>query len=204
MKAQIPDPEPVVLADGGSLIVRAIRPDDKARLADHFAHLGFESVRHRFFGAKRELTPKDLAYYTELDLATHVGLVATLVERGEERIVGVGRYFVDGRRAEVAFAVVDAHQGRGIGTVLLDRLARIARAHGVEELYAEVLADNAAMLDVFRHSGFEVRERRVDGIVHVSLSARPAPSTARGARSPRRPSRGRGGARHAGHGSRPR
>jgi GNAT superfamily N-acetyltransferase len=162
--------EPVVLADGGSLLVRAIRPDDKARLADHFAHLGQQSVRHRFFGAKRELTPRDLADYTELDFVNDVGLVATLRERGEERIVGVGRYFAEGPRAEVAFAVVDAHQGRGIGTVLLDRLARIARAQGIEELHAEVLADNTAMLQVFRRSGFDVHERRYDGAVHVSFA----------------------------------
>jgi acetyl coenzyme A synthetase (ADP forming)-like protein len=167
--APIPESEPVVLKDGGSLIVRPIHPDDKARLADHFAHLGLESVRHRFFGAKRELTPKDLAYYTEVDYERHVALVATLLEGGEDHIVGVGRYFVDGARAEVAFAVTDRHQGRGIGTVLLERLARLARAQGIEQLDADVLADNAQMLDVFRQSGFAVNEIRADGVVHVSF-----------------------------------
>ncbi len=162
--------EPVVLRDGGSLLIRAIRPDDKARLADHFAHLGAESVRHRFFGAKRELTPKELAYFTEVDFKTHVGLVAALVERGEERIVGVGRYCANGARAEVAFGVADASQGRGIATVLLEHLARIARAHGIEELEAEVLADNAAMLDVFAASGFVVRSSVEQDAVHVVFS----------------------------------
>ncbi|HTJ45181.1 MAG TPA: GNAT family N-acetyltransferase [Kofleriaceae bacterium] len=155
--------ETIILKDGGSILIRAIRPDDKARLADHFAHLGAESVRHRFFGAKRELTAKELAYYTECDQSTHVGLVATL----GDQIIGVGRYLASGARAEVAFAIADLHQGRGIGTVLLEHLAQIARARGIEELEADVLADNRAMRDVFARSGFVTHETRDHDVVHV-------------------------------------
>jgi len=175
--------EPVVLRDGGSMIVRAIRPDDKARLADHFAHLGAESVRHRFFGMKRELTATELAYYTELDFADHVGLVATLDdatgERGHrgEQIIGVGRYCASGHRAEVAFAVVDEHQGRGIGSVLLEHLIAIARASGIDELEADVLDDNAAMLALFRASGFALRARASQGVVHVVFPITPTDGT---------------------------
>jgi acetate---CoA ligase (ADP-forming) len=159
--------EPVVLRDGGSLIVRAIRPDDKARLADHFAQLGAESVRHRFFGMKRELTAKELAYYTEVDFTSHVGLVATHHEGGDERILGVGRYCAKDARAEVAFAVTDRHQGRGIGSVLLEHLIRIARARGIEELEADVMDDNRAMLDVFQASGFVLRSETAHGVIHL-------------------------------------
>jgi L-amino acid N-acyltransferase YncA len=63
----------------------------------------------------------------------------------------------------------DAQQGRGIGGLLLRHLARIARAAGLRELVAEVLAENAPMLRVFRKSGLEMTARREGGVVHVAL-----------------------------------
>src|SRR5712691_9162830 len=136
-----------LLKDGGSIHVRAIRPDDKARLVEHFKGLSPRSVYFRFFGIKRQLTDDELARFTELDFARHVALVATLRTEENERIIGVGRYIVpeDARaphRAEVAFAVSDEHQGRGVGTVLLEHLARIAAANGITEFEADVLGEN--------------------------------------------------------------
>jgi acetyl coenzyme A synthetase (ADP forming)-like protein len=154
-----------ILRDGGSIVVRAIRPDDKARLADHFARLSLRSVYLRFFHAKRRLTDEEVAHFTELDFVHRVGLAATLVEGGAERIVGVGRFDVDAEdstRAEVAFAVTDDHQGRGIGTLLLDHLVPIARAAGITEFHADVMGDNKRMLQVFGNSGCVVR-RSIDG-----------------------------------------
>jgi len=157
-----------VLRDGGSIHLRAIRPDDKARLVDHFNRLSARSVYFRFFASKLRLADDELARFTELDFSNHVGLVATLLESGEERIIGVARYIVvatkpgEPRRAEVAFAVADAHQGRGIATVLLEELARFAQASGIDEFEASVLGENNRMLEVFGSSGFQVR-RSVDG-----------------------------------------
>ncbi len=151
-----------ILRDGGSIHVRAIRPDDKDRLLDHFSRLSARSVYFRFFGAKRRLTDSELASFTELDFVDRVGLVATLLGDGGERIIGVGRYVAHlrpggGRVAEVAFAVDDAHQGRGIGSVLLAHLIGIARAAGIEEFEADVLGENNKMLEVFAATGLVVR-----------------------------------------------
>src|SRR6266446_10132891 len=111
-----------VLRDGGSIYIRAIRPDDRERLLTHFRSLSAQSKYYRFFGVKRDLSEAELIRFTELDLVNHVGLVATLRENGDERFIGVGRYVrtEDPTRAEVAFAVIDEHQGRGIGTLLLE------------------------------------------------------------------------------------
>src|SRR5262249_55992486 len=105
-----------ILRDGGSIPVRAISPDDREGLVDDFRGLGRRSVRFRFMGAKRDLSEADLDYFTRPDFVRHVALVATLREAGVERIIGVGRYVADagGTAAEVAFAVADEHQGRGI------------------------------------------------------------------------------------------
>jgi GNAT superfamily N-acetyltransferase len=130
-----------VLRDGGSIHIRAVRPDDPERLLQHFKSLSEQSIYYRFFGIKRTLDDAELARFTQLDFANHVGLVATLREDGIERFIGVARYvrLTEPTRAEVAFAVLDNHQGRGIGTVLLEHLRRVAHQSGIKEFEADVL-----------------------------------------------------------------
>jgi acetate---CoA ligase (ADP-forming) len=159
-----------VLRDGGSIHIRAIRADDKERLLDHFRHMSQDSIYHRFFGLKHSLTDQELVRFTEIDFVNHVALVATLRAGGDERFIGIGRYVATGpARAEVAFAVLDEHQGRGIGTVLLDHLGRVARAAGITEFQADVLGDNNRMLEVFAKSGFRVKRSTDAGVVHLSF-----------------------------------
>jgi GNAT superfamily N-acetyltransferase/predicted CoA-binding protein len=170
-----------ILRDGGSILIRAIRPDDKTRLLEHFRGLSARSVYFRFFGAKKNLSERELAAFTELDFARGVALVATLVEDGRERIIGVGRLSVMGEpgtssRAEVAFAVADDHQGRGIGTLLLEHLAPIARALGITELQADVLGENRRMLEVFANSGFAVRRSIDSGVFTLTFPSALTPA----------------------------
>jgi acetyl coenzyme A synthetase (ADP forming)-like protein len=164
-----------LLRDGGSIRIRAMRPDDKERLRDHFASLSPQSIYQRFFTPKRELTDEDLRELTDLDFDERVALVATLAKGERELIVGVGRYVVTdpvNRRAEAAFAVSDEHQGRGIGTLLLEHLAIIGRSSGVTEFVADTLWQNTQMLAVFRDSGFEMTRSTDGGVVHVSFQIR--------------------------------
>jgi len=171
----------VVLRDGGSIHLRAIRPDDRPRLLAHFTGLSPVSVYRRFHGVKKHLTEAELRHFSELDFVHRVALVATLRVGDDERIIGVGRFDVtpgDARRAEVAFAVLDEHQGRGIGTALLEHLAVLARGLGVVEFEAEVLGENNAMMDVFGGSGFTVRRALSHGVFHVSFPTEETPAAA--------------------------
>jgi GNAT superfamily N-acetyltransferase len=160
-----------ILRDGTALRIRAIRPDDKGRLLQHFQGLSAQSVYYRFFGIKRALTQCDLSRLTELDFTNHVGLAATVETEERERFIGVGRYIgsEDRSRAEVAFAVLDEYQGHGVGTLLLKHLARIAQRNGIREFAADVLASNHQMLDVFTNSGFSFHQSYESGIVRVIL-----------------------------------
>ncbi len=166
----------VVLRDGESVLVRAIRPDDKARLLDLFQRLSVRSIRHRFLGAKSTLSETELRYLTEVDFRTHVALAAVSHRGGLEHIVGVGRYLwtddVGVAPSEVAFAVADADQGRGIGTLLLEHLSAIASSQGVTQFEADVEADNADMMTVFEDSGFTVRTSIDRGVFHVVFPTR--------------------------------
>ncbi|MGD0290329.1 MAG: GNAT family N-acetyltransferase [Candidatus Binataceae bacterium] len=160
-----------ILRDGGSIHVRALRPDDRERLLEHFKGLSQQSRYYRFFGLKRSMTDAELVRLTQLDFVAHVGLVATLRDAAGEHFIGVARYIrgADPTRAEVSFAVLDEHQGRGIGSLLLDHLSRIARASGIVELEADVLGDNNRMLEVFAKSGFKVRRSNASGVIHVAF-----------------------------------
>jgi len=160
------------MLDGAAIRIRAIRPDDQERLHEHFRGLSEQSVYFRFMGAKRDLSPDDLKRLTELDFKNHAGLAATVTERGRERFIGIGRYIcgADPHRAEVAFAILDEFQGRGIGTLLLEHLSLIADANGIAEFEADVLGDNRQMLEVFAHSGFESRRCLDSGVVHLYSS----------------------------------
>lgn len=164
-----------VLRDGGSVRIRAIRPEDKQLLVDLFHRLSARSVYYRFFRVKKELTDHELEQFTNLDFDRNVALVATLERDGREEMIGVGRYAQleqppgVARCAEVAFEIADEHQGRGIGSVLLDLLAEIARAKGVEEFEADVLGENNGMLAVFGASGFHVKRTLEEGVVHVTF-----------------------------------
>src|SRR5271170_200524 len=160
-----------VLRDGGSIHVRALRPDDRERLLDHFKGLSQQSRYYRFFGLKRSMSDGELVRLTQLDVVAHVGLVATLRDGTGEHFIGVARYIRgdDSTHAEVSFAVLDEHQGRGIGSILLDHLSRIARASGIVELEADVLGDNNRMLEVFAKSGFKVRRSNASGVIHVAF-----------------------------------
>jgi acetyl coenzyme A synthetase (ADP forming)-like protein len=170
-----------LLRDGGSIHLQAIRPDDKQRLRAFFERLSSRSIYFRFFQTKQRLTDEELHYFTELDFTRDVALIATLREGQEEHIVGVGRYFrinQDGQpttHAEVAFTVADAHQGRGVGTLLLEHLAAIARMQGIDTFEAYVLGENNRMLQVFDTSGFTVQRALDTGVFHVSFPTAETP-----------------------------
>src|SRR5215813_2722262 len=170
-----------LLRDGGSITIRAIRPDDKPRLLALFEQLSSRSVYFRFFQTKQRLTDEELRYFTELDFVRNMALVATLRVGDAEHIIGVGRYFgldAEGQpptRAEVAFTVADAQQGRGIGTLLLERLAAIARTHGITTFEAYVLGENNRMLQVLDASGFTVQRSLTAGVFHIAFPTAETP-----------------------------
>ena len=156
----------VVLRDGSTISLRPILPGDGDGLQAMVANMSVDSVYQRFFRVKRTLEPDELHYFTHLDYVNRMAFVA--IDDGE--LIGVGRYErkePETDEAEVAFAVIDAHQGRGIGTQLLQHLARYARRTGISAFRAFVLADNHAMIRVFRDAGFRMRRDLDEGGVYT-------------------------------------
>ncbi|HVM27771.1 MAG TPA: GNAT family N-acetyltransferase [Mycobacteriales bacterium] len=159
-----------VLADGGIVHLRPIRPDDADRLREFHARLSPETVYNRFFTMMRALPARDVERFTTVDHEERAAVVALL----QGRIVGVCRYdrypgTTGGEvTAEVAIVVEDGHQGRGLGPLLLEHLTAYARERGIERFSASVLPSNRRMLTVFRSAGFEVERELADGYVELS------------------------------------
>ncbi|MFD1214368.1 GNAT family N-acetyltransferase, partial [Arthrobacter sp. GCM10027362] len=175
-EAQSPDyPEyweaDVVLRDGGTAHLRPITPADAEALQAFHAGQSESSIYLRFFTFKSRLSPRELELFTNVDYDNRVAFVATI--RGE--IVGVGRYdrLDDPTDAEVAFNISDAHQGRGLGSILLEHLAAAAREHGIRRFSAEVLPENRKMITVFNEAGYEVRRHFEDGVVMLEFNIDP-------------------------------
>jgi acetyl coenzyme A synthetase (ADP forming)-like protein len=162
----------LLLRDGAALRVRSMRRDDRQALKDLFARCSPESIRFRFLHQVKELTEDMLDRLTDTDSSRHVALVVTQGEGRDERIVSVGRYLVRAERpyvAEVSFLVEDAMQRRGIGTLLLDALAELARERGVTRFSADVLADNRQMLSVFRKAGYALSAATSYGVTQLEF-----------------------------------
>jgi GNAT superfamily N-acetyltransferase len=175
------DPRRYVLRDktrdGTFVRIRAVRPDDRAGLIETFTRLSTDSIHARWHGARSAPTAGEIASEIDVDPDVHVGLVATVWIEGSERIVGLGSFFVDPwsepRRAEVAVTVLDAWQGRGIGSLLFAHLVRIARSCGVDEVYAYVLESNTRMIRVFETAGFPLEVVRDGSQLRIRLDCNP-------------------------------
>jgi GNAT superfamily N-acetyltransferase len=158
------------LRDGERIEIRPIRPEDRENLAAGVRELSPESRYRRFLGATGELSDSDLRYLTEVDHHDHEALVA--VEAGTEHGVGVARFVRsqdDPEVAEIAIAVADPWQRRGVGSALLRRLNERARHEGIRRFSADILTENRPMLDLIQELG-EVRVKsREQGSVALEV-----------------------------------
>jgi acetyl coenzyme A synthetase (ADP forming)-like protein len=165
----------LVLRDGSVAAVRPAEPSDAEAMRRFFDALSPESRRRRFMAAGQ---PPDALLHTLCDSSAPTRGLTLIVHRqigGDPRLIAVGSYLALTKGvAEVAFAVDDQFQGKGLATALLERLAVRAAASGFSRFQATTLADNAAMLEVFRDSGFEIRSKSAGGCIDVQLSLAPS------------------------------
>ncbi len=160
----------VVLRDGAAAHLRPIRPDDADRLRAFYDRVSDQSKYLRFFAPYPRLSDRDVARFTQVDYVDRLALIITVA--GE--MIGVGRYErISHNDAEVAFLIEDAHQGRGLGQLLLEHLAEAAREHGITRFTAEVLPENRKMIRVFTDAGYHVAREFEDGLVMVAFDILP-------------------------------
>lgn len=155
----------VVLGDGEAAFIRPMTRADAPLLLAFHERQPRENLYRRFFSSKPTLTERELEHFTDIDFAGRVALVLEL--RGEFIAWASYERWPDREDAEVAFMVDDAHQGKGIATLLLEHLAAIARANGIDRFTAEVLSDNRSMLRVFSRAGWPIERHYDSGITEL-------------------------------------
>jgi acetyl coenzyme A synthetase (ADP forming)-like protein len=164
----------IILRDGSTAQVRLSRPTDRDALTRFFAALSADSRYRRFLTASMPGPELIARLAGEGDTKSALTLIVTRIESGAQQIIATGSYLArEARTAEVAFAVADAYQGKGLGTILLERLALLAVRNGFTRFWALTTADNLPMLDLFRASGFEMQEQPDgrDVVVHLGVAA---------------------------------
>ncbi|MGD0943946.1 MAG: GNAT family N-acetyltransferase [Acidimicrobiales bacterium] len=183
----------VLLSDGRTAHLRPIRADDGPALRSFGEKLSTETVYFRFFSPRKRIGDEEIAHYVTVDYQDRLALVAVV----EGELVAVARYDRCAREApgapvaaspgtppgtgaeeedaEVAFVVRDDHQGRGLGTVLLEHLASAAVQRGIGRFVADALPENYRMLNVFRSAGFDEHALLDSGVIRVTmeLASRP-------------------------------
>jgi acetate---CoA ligase (ADP-forming) len=159
----------VALRDGSTVHVRPVRPDDRDRLLRFLQDLSTPSRAFRFFSASANLEHA-ADEFARIDYLDRFGLVATA---GHDGHIVAHAMYVRTREdhAELAFAVSDEYQGRGVGTILLAHLTEIAGDAGLAVLEAETLPENHKMIEVFRESGIPYSMRSEPGAIRVELPA---------------------------------
>ncbi len=162
--------EEVALRDGGSLVMRPIRPEDEPAHNRFFQHLAPEDLYLRFFSAVRKAPHSVLARFTQIDYDREMAFIGYEPERPGETL-GVVRAVADpdNKQAEFAIIVRSDVKGRGLGRVLLEKMIRYCRSRGTGELMGQVLPENTGMLSLARKLGFESHLDREAGNLEIRL-----------------------------------
>ncbi len=162
-------------AKGFNIFFRPIKITDEPRLKDFIYSLSEQSLYRRFISVRKDVPHEILQGLVVIDYSREAAILAVIGNEEKEEIVGVGRYFIDpnSHTAEVAFAVRDDYQGRGIGKELLAYLTYLAKRQGLLGFTAEVLAENEPMLHVFEKGGFATEKRNMAGIYEMKMTFLP-------------------------------
>jgi RimJ/RimL family protein N-acetyltransferase len=149
-------------------VIRPLAAGDEAAIASWFAGLAAETRYARFFAFLKQLDHRTQSELARVDHFNHEAIAAVA---SDGSTVGIARYLRIGksRSAEVAVAVADAWRGRGIASMLLERVATRARAAGIEEFIAICLATNHAVIRLLRRLGATTVGPSDAGVVELRI-----------------------------------
>src|SRR5215468_9046432 len=168
----------LILRDGSTATIRVATTADTSLVVDFFHRLSPESRQRRFFSFSEPTVEFVRSLCDSSNPHHQLTLLVTRKPGATESIVGAGSYIRrDDKTAEVAMAVEDTLQGKGIGSHLLERLALLAARAGFTRFWGITQMDNRGMIDVFRHSGFPINEKLESGYLELDFSVSPTKSS---------------------------
>ncbi len=157
---------------GFQIFLRPVKITDEPLLKDFFYSLSDRSLHRRFLSWRTDIPHERLQDFVIIDYTKEISVLAIIGSQENETIVGLGQYGVDDttHTAEVALAVRDDHQNRGIGSEMLSYLTYLAKREGFLGFTAEVLVENRPMLQVFEQGGFDITRQTESGVYHLKMA----------------------------------
>ncbi len=146
------------MINGEKVMIRPTKPVDERRLQEHYYNLDKDDVISRFFHEKTRFLRSDVEGLSQIDYTHNLTLIAVTGEFGFGKVIAVGEYLLDEdeNMAEVAFSVIRAWQGKGLGHILMKKIAEAARENGIDGLMAYTVPDNRAMIALFKALPYKV------------------------------------------------
>jgi acyl-CoA hydrolase/GNAT superfamily N-acetyltransferase len=150
--------EEIITVDGEEITIRPAKPVDVRRIQEHYYSMDKKDVISRFFHDKQTFMRNEVEGVSQIDYVKDLTLVALVGEFGFGRVVAVGEYLLDESKnmAEVAFSVARDFQGKGMGRLLIKKLATASRENGIAGLMAFTSPGNKAMIRLFNSLPYKV------------------------------------------------
>jgi acyl-CoA hydrolase/GNAT superfamily N-acetyltransferase len=158
------------LKNGTEVMLRPIKPIDERLVQEFFYSMSNREVYYRFLHAIKAFPRKDMQRMVNIDYHREMSVVALVGEFGKQEVAGVGRYILDGTEyPEVDFAVQERYQGQGLGRIIMEYLAGIAKDRGFKGIHAVVMSDNQASLHILTHIGYAVTGVMSQGVIEAKV-----------------------------------
>jgi len=153
-----------VMKGGNTAILRPIKPEDEEMEEEMFTKFSERTQKFRFFQLIKDISHEQLIRYTQIDYDREIAIIAEVTEDNKKMMAGVVRLIGDqyNETAEFAIVIADPWHGQGLGNKFTDYMLDIAKTRGIKKVYANAMAENNIMVNMFRSRGFTV-ERNEDG-----------------------------------------
>lgn len=149
------------MRDGTKVLLRPMKHTDDKLWVELYNSLSAMSKYYRFFTSHRQPTPEMINQYVHIDYVNNFAIVAILTEQGKERMLGVARYVLDPPpdSAELAVAIADDWQGKGLGTKMLMHLLQIMIRRKIKRVHGDIFLENRKMMQLMHESGFKLIDK---------------------------------------------
>lgn len=164
--------EPAALHDGSPVMLRPIRPEDQPAHADLMTRMTPQDLRLRFFGQVRQIHHHQMARLTQIDYDREMAFIASRPGKdGQPETLGVVRTVTDpdNQRAELAVLVRSDMKGTGLGTMLMNKIIRYQKSRGTKAIYAQIMAENSAMVRLALKCGFTRQKSEDPDVVEAAM-----------------------------------
>ncbi len=151
--------EEAIYIDDEKITFRPAKLVDERRIQEHFYRLDRKDIISRFFHEKKQFVRDDVEGMSQIDYIRNMTIIAVVGERGFDRVVGVGEYYLEPAKnlAEVAFSVSKSYQGKGLGKILIRKLAEAAKENSIAGLFACTSPQNKKMINLFKTLPYKVQ-----------------------------------------------